>query len=101
MKSTAAELLEVLETSRKKLQAISEEESARPLAQGKWSPKEVLGHLIDSASNNHQRFVRCIIEDGVSLPNYLQDDWVRSQAYREEPWPELVALWGSYNLHLA
>ena len=74
--------------------------AARP-APGKWSPKQIIGHLIDSASNNHQRFVRAQFKDDLIFEGYAQEDWVRSQAYNEEPWPLLVGLWRHYNLHLA
>ena len=66
-----------------------------------WSPKEVLGHLIDSAANNQQRFVRAQEKDALSLPGYEQNHWVRSQGYNDADWPHLVALWTHLNLHLA
>jgi hypothetical protein len=65
-----------------------------------WSRKELLGHLIDSASNNHQRFVRGQLQPRMSFPRYVQDEWIRAQAYGERPWAELVDLWRSYNRHL-
>ena len=80
---------------------MSEPQSAAPRAPGKWSPREVLGHLIDSASNNHQRFVRARFQEDLVFPGYVQDEWVRHQNYREEPWADLVELWRLYNLHLA
>ena len=84
-----------------RLLEMSDEEAARPLSDGKWSAKEVVGHLIDSASNNHQRFVRARSRDHLVFDGYEQEEWVRSQAYNEEAWPLLVRLWESYNLHLA
>jgi DinB superfamily len=81
--------------------AMSEAESGRPRADGKWSPKEIVGHLIDSASNNHQRFVRAQFTDHLVFPGYEQESWVRAQGYGDEPWPLLVELWRSFNLHLA
>ena len=79
---------------------ISEEQSALAPAEGKWSPKEIVGHLIDSASNNHQRFVRAQFTDDLVFPGYEQDDWVRVQRYNDEAWSQLVQLWRHYNLHL-
>ncbi len=67
----------------------------------KWSVKEVLGHLIDSAANNHQRFVRAQEGDVLSFPKYEQDHWVRAQAYSEASWAEMIELWRLYNRHLA
>lgn len=66
-----------------------------------WSPREIIGHLIDSAANNHQRFVRVQEAAAQSLPGYAQEHWVSVQRYQEAPWPELVELWRLYNRHLA
>ena len=68
--------------------------------EGKWCAKEVLGHLIDSASNNHQRFVRAQLAHSYEGPNYTQNEWVRAQAYAKAPWAKLMELWTSYNYHL-
>ncbi len=86
-------------TSRRLLQ-ISEEQSETPRADGKWSPKQIIGHLIDSASNNHQRFVRAQFSDDLVFPGYQQEEWVRAQRYDEESWEHLVQLWKFYNMHL-
>ena len=67
---------------------------------GEWTRSQVLGHLLDSASNNHQRFVRAQLQDPLSLPGYTQDEWVSTQHYKERPWDELVAFWTAYNRHL-
>ena len=72
-----------------------------PRAPGKWSRKEIVGHLIDSASNNHQRFVRAQFTDDLLCASYDQETWVASQRYQSAPWRELVALWSGFNLHLA
>src|SRR5688572_32789681 len=87
-------------TATERLRTISAEESARKSAPDKWSIKEVLGHLVDSAANNHQRFVRAQFTDDLVFPGYEQDRWVSAQKYREASWPDLVQLWSSYNLHL-
>lgn len=73
--------------------------SARP-APGKWSVKEIVGHLVDSASHNHQRFVRARWQEDLVFAGYEQDDWVAAQAYASAPWPELVILWQAYNHHI-
>jgi hypothetical protein len=83
-----------------RLSLISETDSAVPLAPGKWSAREVIGHLIDSASHNHQRFVRAQFSDEMVFAGYDQEDWVRVQHYNEASWAELVGLWRLYNLHL-
>lgn len=66
-----------------------------------WSKKEILGHLIDSATNNHQRFVRAVNNVADQFPTYNQDEWVRIQHYNEMPWSFLVTLWSAYNSHLS
>jgi hypothetical protein len=68
---------------------------------GHWSPKQIVGHLIDSAANNHQRFVCAQSTHDLICQGYDQDAWVTTQKYNDEPWADLVQLWASYNLHLA
>ncbi|HEX6576171.1 MAG TPA: DinB family protein [Gemmatimonadaceae bacterium] len=84
-----------------RLMAITDEKASQPPFAGKWSPKEVVGHLIDSASNNHARFVRAQLNDEMVFPRYDQDAWVKSQRYNERAWMELVSLWRAYNTHIA
>ena len=74
--------------------------SVRP-APGKWSPKEIVGHLIDSASNNHGRFVRAQLQEDLIFEGYDQDAWVRVEAYQDRPWADLVRLWQAFNHHIA
>ena len=68
-----------------------------------WSSKEIIGHLIDSASNNHQRFVRLQLTDRLDFPDYGQDNihWVKIQSYQQHPWHDLLGLWRYFNLQLA
>ena len=61
----------------------------------------ILGHLIDSAANNHQRFVRAQLAGSYAGPGYEQEAWVRVQQYTARPWRELVDLWAALNRHLA
>lgn len=82
-----------------RLQEISADDSAKS-TNGEWSRREIIGHLIDSATNNHQRFVRAQFKDDLVFPGYEQEQWVSSQKYSDEPWPDLIALWRAYNLHL-
>ena len=84
-----------------RLHAISDRDASRKPAPGKWSPKEVIGHLIDSASNNHGRFVRATLSDEMVFPGYDQDAWVGAQRYNELAWRELLSLWLSFNAHIA
>jgi len=82
------------------LQAIDEESFSRKPAPGKWSKKEILGHLIDSAANNHQRFVRGQFEE-VPLISYDQMEWNRCSRYDQFDTKQLISFWASYNLQLA
>ena len=67
----------------------------------KWSAKEILGHLIDSAANNHHRFVRLQYNDVLTFADYEQPAWVRIQNYQDYAGANLLALWRSYNQLLA
>jgi hypothetical protein len=96
-----AALVRNVEAAVPKLRAISESRAEQPRAPGKWSPKQVIGHLIDSAANNHQRFVRAQEGESYTGPGYKQDHWVAVQGYQEASWDDLVALWCAYNRHLA
>lgn len=75
------------------LRAIPAESTARSPKPGKWSQREELGHLIDSATNNHVRFALASIDGEFRAPGYAQDDWVRIHAYNQASWGELVDVW--------
>jgi hypothetical protein len=100
MKDVADELRVLVEDAGARLLAL-DERAAGTRGPGTWSKKEVLGHLVDSASNNNQRFVRAQLTDELVFPGYEQDGWVRTQGYAERPWERVVALWSEANLHLA
>lgn len=83
------------------LRHLTDDRASLPRAPGKWSPKEELGHLIDSAANNHIRFVRAALDPEFRGHGYAQDDWVRLHGYRDMPWETLVDIWSQDNLLLA
>ena len=101
MKQVAQHLTEIIGKAIPLLVNISEEEASITPVPGKWSKKEVIGHLIDSACNNHQKFVRTMNAREVRLAGYDQDVWVLVQEYNTQPWLLLLQLLESYNLHLA
>ena len=101
MKDVAQELESLLATNTDRLRAIHEGTASHRSNTGKWSKKEILGHLIDSAANNHQRFVRLQLQGRLDLPGYEQEGWVRSQRYQDLPWNDIIELWRVYNRHLA
>jgi len=101
MKGLSEKLTQAVESAQSVLRQVTETESNKPVLSGGWSRKQLLGHLIDSASNNHQRFVRASLQASLDFPGYDQDGCVRVQGVEEAEWPLLVALWGNYNRYLA
>jgi hypothetical protein len=98
---TARYLRETLTTILPMLNTLNDSDAGIRPQPTKWSPKEIIGHLIDSACNNHQKFVRTIAQPHLDFVGYKQDLWVESQHYSERSWSELLVLWQAYNLHLA
>jgi len=92
---------EYVDASAARMRTMSDAAAAAPRKPGAWSPKQIVGHLIDSASNNHQRFVRAQFTDDLVFPGYEQEAWVSAQRYQEAAWLDLVGLWHLFNLHLA
>jgi hypothetical protein len=101
MKELSEQLLSAIDDAEPRLRQITALESAKPVLSGGWSPKQVVGHLIDSASNNHQRFVRAAQQPSLDFPAYDQEGNVRVQAPQEADWSLLVSLWAAYNRYLA
>jgi hypothetical protein len=91
----------VLRSAMPWLLTISEAEASVPECEGKWSAKQVIGHLIDSAVNNLGRIIRLQIEAGQSLPGYEQMAWVSLQHYGEREWAQVLALWFALNEQVA
>src|ERR1700723_677764 len=75
------------------LVTISEAEASVPERPGKWSAKQVIGHLVDSAVNNLGRIIRMQIESGQSFSGYEQTAWVSLQHHGEREWAQVLALW--------
>ena len=103
----ATQLRQTIDRELPNLQAVTEQEAllvpgeTGPKAEGRWSRKEELGHLIDSAANNHIRFVLATVNTEFRGPGYAQDKWVAAHAYQELPWREIVDFWYRYNNLLA
>lgn len=96
----ARKLGQIINQCPNRLLSLTDERASVKPASGKWSPKEELGHLIDSASNNHQRIVRAQLETLPRMPGYDGDAWVAVHAYQQREWSELVSLWTSLNRQL-
>ena len=95
-----ADFRQTVDRAAEQLLALSDEHAVARPAPGKWSPKEIIGHLIDSASNNHGRFIRAQLQDDLVFPGYDQDAWVRVQRYQDRRWKDLVRLWQTFNHHI-
>lgn len=95
-----AELGQLIDTAAVELSRQPAALTAQRPRPGSWSKREILGHLIDSAANNHHRFVRAQQVGELEFPSYDQEAWVACQHYGERDWHELVALWVAYNRHL-
>ena len=65
-----------------------------------WCARQIVGHLIDSACNNHRRFIVGQTPGLAQFDDYDGDAWVSRQRYVDESWSDLVALWAAYNRHL-
>ncbi len=70
------------------------------LSADKWTLKEMVGHLIDSASNNHQRFVRLQIDRKITIPGYEAEQWVSVSNLENLSYKFVVGLWRMYNDYL-
>jgi len=102
MKKNATELRSIVANVAGRLREIGTDPNLaiRPRPE-KWSRKEILGHLIDSACNNQQKFVRMMQQPHLDFPGYRQDDWVELQNWAAADWEEMITLWESYNQHIA
>jgi hypothetical protein len=82
-----------LDEIRGTLFAVAPEHADVPWRPGGWTRKQIVGHLLDSASNNRQRFVRAAIEGRYAGPKYAQDAWVAAHGYVYRPWERLLLWW--------
>ena len=101
MIDVATELHAEMEAALPRLRRMSESDVTIERGAGKWVKKEILGHLIDSASNNHQRFVRAQAVNPFVWPGYEQEAWVLLNGYRNRSWSELLDIWIAVNRQVA
>jgi len=64
-----------------------------PWRVGGWTRKQIVGHLLDSATNNRQRFVRAATDGRYAGPQYAQEAWVAAHGYAEQDWETLLRWW--------
>ena len=95
-------ILNVIEQEEPILAALPEEVIAERFNHQNRSIKQLLGHLIDSASNNHQRMVRLQYNESLVFPDYTQDNdrWIALQDYQHADWKNIIQFWKFYNLHI-
>ncbi|HUQ20392.1 MAG TPA: DinB family protein [Gemmatimonadaceae bacterium] len=101
MADIALDLRNTIANATSRLESIPIERAREPVSPGKWSPQEIIGHLVDSASNNHGRFVRAQLTDDLEFSGYDQEAWVRLQQYSTAEWADLLTLWRQFNFHIA
>jgi hypothetical protein len=82
-----------LEQVRSALHAVPHELADTPWREGGWTRKQIAGHMMDSAANNRQRFVRATIEGRYAGPKYAQDEWVAAHGYVRQTWKTLLHWW--------
>ncbi|QQS29643.1 MAG: DinB family protein [Sphingobacteriales bacterium] len=101
-KRESQRLTEMINKAMQQITRFSSEEWEFREKPGKWSKKEILGHLIDSAANNHLRFVRAQLAESEFISfNYEQDFYVSCQQYQQSKVENLLLLWSAYNHHIA
>jgi hypothetical protein len=97
----AADLRAAVDEGVALIAAVPETATTRRPDNGGWCVREVIGHLIDSACNNHRRFIINQSAASLVVDPYDQDDWIARQHYAEQRAAQLIALWAMYNRHLA
>jgi hypothetical protein len=80
-----------------RLAAITEQQAQQPYRDGSWTRKQVLGHLCDSAVNNHNRFVRASLQEEYTGPTYEQEGWMARIGWGDLPWDDVRRYWRTYN----
>ena len=101
MKEISIKLKSIVSTSLPQLRKMNDETTSIKKTQNHWSKKEIVGHLIDSCSNNHQRIVRALYDVADQFLIYDQNKWVRVQNYNNMEWDNLIEFWATYNNHLS
>ncbi len=103
LKNIAQEIRRIVIEWEEILSDLPEEEQVNRMNRQGRNIKHLIGHLIDSASNNHQRMVRLQYTSSLNFPGFSveNDMWVSIQNHQQEDWQEMVQLWKYFNLHIA
>jgi hypothetical protein len=97
MINIAKEIDEIIEVYKRDFSDLDEQITSYRLDQDKWTLKEIIGHLIDSASNNHQRFIRFQLSDELEFPDYKRSEWLRIENHQKMQFNDLLSLFYFYN----
>jgi hypothetical protein len=101
MKELSDALRKAIDYAEPKLRAVSDAESLNPALPSGWSRRDLLAHLIDSAANNHVRFLAALLNSELEMNRYNQDGNIKIQTPHEVAWPLLIDLFTTYNRYLA
>ena len=97
MNNNIEELVELIEIFKNDFSGLDDQLTSVRISSDKWTLKEIIGHLIDSASNNHQRFIRFQLSDVLEFPDYKNGEWLRIQNHQNMKFLDLLLLFYYYN----
>jgi len=99
MKKISNELIDIINNFYEKYKNLDDKFCSINLSKDKWSLKEIIGHLIDSASNNHQRFIRLQLTEELDFPDYHYS-WIEIEKFNKMKFIDILSLWKNYNILL-
>jgi hypothetical protein len=99
MRTIASDLKNIIDQYISTLRALRDQEIKYKPSPTKWSRKEILGHMVDSAQNNIRRFIVAQYEESPKII-YNQDKWVAISHYQQYESADLINLWYLLNKHI-
>ncbi|MGA2159003.1 MAG: hypothetical protein WB588_06630 [Dehalococcoidia bacterium] len=102
MQDISSDLIKTVETFYKKYKSTDDKKASIKPEPNEWSLKEVMGHLINSSSNNHQRFIGLQFVSEMAFPEYqkFQTEWIAVEKFNDLRIADLLLLWKQYNIFL-
>lgn len=100
MSNDHAVLIKIIDQATASIKQMAIEEMQSRPGNNKWSKKEILGHLIDSAYNNHLRFLRAGAQEDLIFDGYNQNEWVIKNNYQQRAVNNILDTWTTVNQHL-
>lgn len=101
MEKISMQILGLVEKYRSLCNSIDDPVAGINLNEDSWSIKQIIGHLIDSASNNHQRIVRLLLAKTVEFPDYDKDEWLAVENHNAVGFDVLFELFCNFNRLIA